>query len=203
VPEIDLAWAPLDPQEELALAERAAEPTRSSLTRFEEEAPEEIRPMIAELRESFLVPGYTVKEMKATLLASSVDVRSFTRVMGVAPWQYALEAKMETASRLLRDTELSVSAVAFAVGYADSPQLSRIFGKWSGQLTPHQFRLRIREVVSRVGPMPEELVNWRFLERIWNGTAEPAEREELLRYLECVYRFEPCELAVPEEIEAG
>lgn len=203
VPEIDLAPAAFDPAEEQALAERAAGPTRGSLGRFESEAPEELRTMIARLREDFLVPGFSVEEMKRELLAAGVDVRSFTRAMGVPPWQYALEAKMETASRLLRDTSLSVQAIAFAVGYSDPPQFRRIFAKWSGQLTPSEYRARIREVVSRVGPPPEEFVNWRFLERIWNGTAEAAEKEELLRYLERVYAFEPCELAVPEELEAA
>ena len=110
---------------------------------------------------------------------------------------------MEVTSRLLRDTALSIQAIAYAVGYADPPQFRRIFSKWSGQLTPNEYRARIREVVSRVGAPPEEFVNWRFLERIWNRTAEAAEMEELLRYLERVYSFEPCELAVPEELEAA
>lgn len=94
--------------------------------------------------------------MVETLAASKVDLARFTRAIGTPPWQYALEARMETASRLLRDTSLPIPDIAFIVGYEDPPQFRRIFRKWSGQLTPSEYRARSREVVARVGPPRED-----------------------------------------------
>lgn len=177
------------------LLEAAAEPTREALSRFKDEAPGEIGPMVVQLRSEFTTPGYTLEEMKEVLGASSVDVAKFTRVMGTSPWQYVLEARMETAARLLRDTSLSIPTIASLFGYMEPGPFRRIFLRWSGRLTPHEFRARVRDVVTRVGPMPEQLIHWRFLERVWSRDAEEEEALELMRYMERVYGFEPCELS--------
>lgn len=179
--------------EEDKLLDGAARPTRAAFERFEEESPEPIRPMIHQLRENFLTEGYTVEEMRAVLAASAIDLARFTRATGVSPWQYVIEARMETASRLLRDSPLSVQAISFLVGYSDPPQFRRAFKKWSGQLTPDGYRSRVRAVVARAGKAPDEHVHWRFLERVWNRQAVE-EAAEMIRHLERVYSFAPCEL---------
>jgi hypothetical protein len=97
--------------------------------------------------------------------------------MGITPRQYLFEARMETASRLLRDTPLSVTVIAELVGYADPPQFRRAFKTWSGALAPDEYRTRVRHVASRVGPAPARFINWRYLEH------------EVVCYVESVYSF--------------
>jgi len=194
VPALDLPADTTRPEEHHALVETAAEPTREALSRFVDEVPGEIRPMIRQLRTNFTTPGYSIEEMRQVLSASTVDLTSFTRAMGLSPWQYVLEARMETAARLLKDTSLSIPNVAFLLGYSEPQPFRQIFLRWSGQLAPSEYRARVRDVVARVGPMPEQLVHWRFLERVWSRAAEEEEAVALLRYMERVYGFEPCEL---------
>ncbi|HEX9732228.1 MAG TPA: helix-turn-helix transcriptional regulator [Thermoanaerobaculia bacterium] len=107
--------------------------------------------------------------------------------MGITPRQYLFEARMETASRLLRDTPLSVTVIAELVGYADPPQFRRAFKTWSGALAPDEYRTRVRHVASRVGPAPARFINWRYLEHV-RGPA-PKEALEVVCYVESVYSF--------------
>jgi AraC-like DNA-binding protein len=194
VPVLDLPEDTSRPEEHDALLAAAAEPSRQAVSRFGNEVPEEIQPMILQLRTNFTKPDYSVDEMREILHASTVDLARFTRAMGISPWQYVLEARMETAARLLRDTSLSIPDIAFLLGYADPPPFRRIFVRWAGQLTPIEYRARVRDVVARVGPMPEQLVHWRFLERVWSRQADEEEGVALLRYMERVYAFPPCDL---------
>jgi AraC-like DNA-binding protein len=53
--------------------------------------------------------------------------RAFKASTGDAPHRYQMRLRLERAQELLRSTDLSVTAVAAAVGYEDSSQLSRLF----------------------------------------------------------------------------
>lgn len=64
---------------------------------------------------------------------------SFTRRVGMSPQVYIQRLRMEKASRLLRDTALSVGEIALSVGFQDVYGFSRAFKKWSGA-TPSGFR---------------------------------------------------------------
>lgn len=203
VPALDLTEDTIRPADYAEILEAAAEPTREALSRLADEVPEELRPMFLQLRTDFTTPGYTLDEMREVLRASTVDLARFTRAMGISPWQYVIEARMETAARLLRDTSLSIPMIASLFGYSEPGPFRYVFLKWSGQLTPHEYRARVREVVARVGPMPEELVHWRFLERVWSRDADEGEGSALLRYMERVYGFEPCELSPEPEALAS
>lgn len=94
---------------------------------------------------------------------------------------------METTSRLLRDSSLSVTVICQLMGYADPPQFRRAFKNWSGELSPGQYRRRVRHVAARVGPAPPRFIHWRFLEQIRGESREEA--MEMVRYVERVYGF--------------
>ncbi|WP_277960730.1 helix-turn-helix domain-containing protein [Pseudomonas sp. RIT-To-2] len=65
--------------------------------------------------------------------------RLFKRAMGVPPSQHQIKLRMEAASRLLRETEMTVLTVANEVGYSNPSHFARIFRKATGS-TPSEYR---------------------------------------------------------------
>lgn len=58
------------------------------------------------------------------------------------------EARRRLAARLLRETDYSLSEVAFMTGFSDQSAFTRAFRRWEGR-TPRSYRLRTRS-----GPAP-------------------------------------------------
>lgn len=71
-------------------------------------------------------------------------IRSFRGFMGVTPYRYRQDRRMDHARMLLADTDLPVSRIAEEVGLADAQYFSRIFKKEVG-VSPLAFRKRERE----------------------------------------------------------
>lgn len=67
--------------------------------------------------------------------------RVFQQVAGVSPKEFCIRARIERAQHLLRDSDMTVSDVADALGYADVFFFSRQFKSRTG-LTPTQWRQR-------------------------------------------------------------
>ncbi|MGB8955885.1 MAG: bifunctional transcriptional activator/DNA repair enzyme AdaA [Tumebacillaceae bacterium] len=65
--------------------------------------------------------------------------RSFRKIAGVTPAQFLSEQRLAAAKRLLTDTELSVTQIAFAVGYQSAAHFSTFFRKETGQ-APSQYK---------------------------------------------------------------
>jgi len=78
-------------------------------------------------------------------VAAQVDLserhlsRLFQRVMKMSILEYLTNIRIQTASQLLLDRELSIKQVARAVGYPDPHYFSTLFGRKMG-LTPGEFR---------------------------------------------------------------
>ncbi|TCH99116.1 AraC family transcriptional regulator [Roseococcus sp. SYP-B2431] len=66
-------------------------------------------------------------------------LRVFSRTLGVTPHQYLLRVRLDRAARLLGETELPVTEVAFEAGYADLSNFVRAFGRAAG-MSPRAFR---------------------------------------------------------------
>ncbi|NRA39686.1 MAG: helix-turn-helix transcriptional regulator [Planctomycetes bacterium] len=67
------------------------------------------------------------------------QARIFKKAYAVTPLQYINALRIEQACNLLRDTSLTVSAIAEQLGYNDAVYFGRSFKKYSG-LTPQGFR---------------------------------------------------------------
>lgn len=65
--------------------------------------------------------------------------RLFHKAHGVSPQKYLIDYRMERARTLLRNPNLSVSSVAYSVGYEDPLLFSRVFKKWKGR-APSYYR---------------------------------------------------------------
>lgn len=72
-------------------------------------------------------------------MSRSAFVDSFGRVVGVGPKRYIIAQRMETASQLLRDTDLSMAQIACRVGYDAPEAFSRAFKREMGS-SPFDWR---------------------------------------------------------------
>ena len=53
--------------------------------------------------------------------------RIFTEKTGISPIRYIINTRMNAAAELLKNTDLSVSEIAYSVGYNDLPTFSKAF----------------------------------------------------------------------------
>lgn len=66
--------------------------------------------------------------------------RLFLRSVGVSPYEWILQARMERARYLLRTTSDPISHIALQTGFEDPSYFVRLFHKKEG-LTPHRYRV--------------------------------------------------------------
>src|SRR3569623_2188048 len=59
--------------------------------------------------------------------------RSFKQAFGLPPHRYLLTRRIEQATSLLRDTELSITEIAFQTGWSSLGTFGRIFRDVTGQ----------------------------------------------------------------------
>lgn len=69
--------------------------------------------------------------------------RQFKRAMGLPPYQYLLQRRIERAKRLLSDGELPIAAVAIDSGFCHQEHLTRLFRRHCG-LTPGAYRASLK-----------------------------------------------------------
>ena len=70
--------------------------------------------------------------------------RSFKEAFGIPPHRYLLTRRIERAKTLLRDTELSITDIAFACGFNYSSHFGRVFAARRG-MTPSRWRTLAHE----------------------------------------------------------
>ena len=69
-------------------------------------------------------------------------LRAFKRAVGLSPHQYVTTRRMERAKALLRTTDLSISEIAWQVGFANTSHFTTYFRKHTG-VTPGSFRTHL------------------------------------------------------------
>jgi AraC family transcriptional regulator len=67
--------------------------------------------------------------------------RRFRQTTGESPHQYVVNRRLETAQRLLKETDLPVSQIALMTGFSSQGHFTQTFSRHLGQ-PPHQYRLR-------------------------------------------------------------
>lgn len=65
----------------------------------------------------------------------------FTQSMGIPPYKYVLQQRVERAKQLLKQSEKSLTEIAFECGFAHQSHLNRHFRKLTG-VTPKRYRDR-------------------------------------------------------------
>lgn len=79
--------------------------------------------------------------------------RSFKDAFGVPPHRYLLTRRIERATTLLRDTDLSTTEVAFQTGWRSLGTFGRVFRDVTGE-SPGAMRARVRAAAHRPGSVP-------------------------------------------------
>lgn len=72
-------------------------------------------------------------------MSRSTFMRKFHQAVGMTPMNFLIQARINEACNLLRQSNMNISEVAFNVGFNDSNYFTRQFSKMTG-LTPNQFR---------------------------------------------------------------
>ena len=105
----------------------------------------EIPKAFAEVLESFeqspameLTPALLAARSR---LSTSRLARLTKKLFGLTPSQLIVKTRITIASRLLRETQLSVAAIAQQCGYGDQSAFTRAFRLASG-VTPLEYRRR-------------------------------------------------------------
>lgn len=76
---------------------------------------------------------------RTTGMSACHFLRVFSRVLGVTPHQYLLRSRLRRAARLLTARDLSVTEIAYAVGFGDLSNFTRTFQRAAG-VSPRAFR---------------------------------------------------------------
>ena len=79
--------------------------------------------------------------------------RSFKRAFGIPPHRYLLTRRIEQAMTLLRDTDLSITDIAFATGWESLGTFGRIFRDITGK-SPGAMRIETRADPGRLDCVP-------------------------------------------------
>ncbi|RKE36937.1 AraC-like DNA-binding protein [Paraburkholderia sp. BL23I1N1] len=114
--------------------------------------------------------------------------RSFKRAFGLPPHRYLLTRRIEQATTLLRDTELSITEIAFATGWESLGAFGRTFHDITGQ-SPSALRRESQANVLQLDRVPACVLkaaqrpdlNIAVLEkrrRVAEDTFQPSTREE-------------------------
>jgi len=80
--------------------------------------------------------------------------RSFKQAFGVPPHRYLLTRRIERATALLRDTDLSITEIAFQTGWESLGTFGRTFRDVAGQ-SPSTMRARARAAADRLANVPD------------------------------------------------
>jgi len=84
--------------------------------------------------------------------------RSFKQAFGVPPHRYLLTRRIERATALLRDTDLSITEIAFHTGWESLGTFGRTFRDVTGE-TPSAVRARAKATVHQLGHVPACVVS--------------------------------------------
>ncbi|MEO0456877.1 MAG: AraC family transcriptional regulator [Cyanobacteria bacterium P01_A01_bin.114] len=73
------------------------------------------------------------------VLSKACFIRQFKKSMGISPYQYVLQCRVELAQQLLQQRYLSVENIAIKSGFKDQNHLTRTFRRLTGG-TPSAYR---------------------------------------------------------------
>ncbi len=83
---------------------------------------------------------YNVNDLSAALGYSRIQLNAlFKKTFGISPHRYLINHKLNYAQKLLLNTTLSISEIAYEIGYSTPMQFYETFKKNFG-VTPNQFR---------------------------------------------------------------
>jgi transcriptional regulator GlxA family with amidase domain len=90
---------------------------------------------------------------RVSCISEAHFARSFKEAFGVPPHRYLLTRRVERATALLRDTDLSITEIAFRTGWRSLGTFGRTFRDITGK-NPGEIRERERATGHELGRVP-------------------------------------------------
>ena len=103
--------------------------------------------------------------------------RSFKQAFGVPPHRYLLTRRIERATALLRDTDLSITEIAFQTGWESLGTFGRTFRDVTGE-SPSTFRAGVRAAAHQLARVPACHVSAAHRPDLTIAVSEKRRREE-------------------------
>lgn len=171
------------------LSLQLAEETKARIRDDRRRASTRVAELLEKIEESLLDPDLQVESLRRWCGQGDKNVSThFAEEMGLAPWAYITQCRMELACQILARSDFAVWRVGLAVGYLSGKSFSRAFTRWAGQ-SPKAFRAeaQARAVASPDGgeeapPVPE-MLSRAELERALAGDLSEDDAQALVRRL--------------------
>lgn len=133
----------------------AVAPALERIRRDRDGTPLHIQRLLTHIEQYLLDPDLDVTQAKrACGIGDNSVAIQFHSVVGRPPSSYIEDRRLETASRLLIDTDFKIWQIAQATGYSSISAFSRAFLRWSGE-RPSSFR-KERKVIKKPGEVTAE-----------------------------------------------
>ncbi|MEM1201683.1 MAG: helix-turn-helix transcriptional regulator [Acidobacteriota bacterium] len=178
-----------DPAQELLNS--AAVETMDRIRVDQDQVPARLKPMLSYIESHLFDPELTVNRLKKAcgIRDNSVAIH-FHAAVGKPPHAYISQCRLETAARLLRDSDLPVWKISDLLGFSSIQVFSRAFHRWSGQ-RPTTFRRDARRAHGQ-RPLPargngEGRTNGEYWNRALNGDLPDDEAASLIQLLLQIY----------------
>lgn len=171
------------------ILETAASESLERIRRDQTTAPQRLKPLLAYIEENLFDPSLDVNQLKRNcgVRDNSVPIQ-FHSAVGRPPHGYIEDRRMETACRLLGESNLKIWQIAELLGYSSIQVFSRAFSRWSGQ-RPTAYRKKARQRSEEETPTLEESLAARTekLRRALAGELAVEEANELITQLRQMY----------------
>ncbi len=159
---------------------RLAEDIRKRIRADRKRASVKVAQLLDVIDRMLLDPDLTVDSLLRECGQRNKNVLTqFAIEIGVPPWAYILEARMEIAARMLAESDCKVWVIGMHVGYPHRGSFSRAFTKWSGK-SPKAFRADAQSSDDETPePADEDVLSVEELQQAIDGDL-PADQAEAL-----------------------
>ena len=113
---------------------------------------------------------------RASGVSDAHFARSFKQAFGLPPHRYLLTRRIERATALLRDTELSITEIAFETGWESLGTFGRTFRDITGD-SPRAVRARARAAAQGLASVPGCIVSAAHRPGLTTAVSEKRRRE--------------------------
>ncbi len=171
-----------DVQARIRARDRAAAEVLARIRRDKGLATGRIAQMLGYIETHLFAPEANVATMRrACGITDNAMAIRFHQEMQESPKHYITARRMETASRLLRETNLKVWQIGEVVGYSTIGVFSKAFFRWSGQ-RPQAFRIQRQH-----RPEPQPAPGLDTCRKALAGALDEEEASAFLGYLTRLY----------------
>jgi AraC-like DNA-binding protein len=98
-----------------------------------------VKRALAYFHQHYAQPLSRAEIARAIGVSGSYLTKIFRKELGISPWEYLNRYRIKQAKELLRQTDKSVTAIAFEVGFNDPAYFNRVFHKIVGK-SPGRYR---------------------------------------------------------------